>query len=1372
MYFCAVFAVGKSIILPMKYRSLPTTILVSLFVIAGSAQVPESITQTTPLAPGDGQRMSCNDAGTVSLSPGGNSQSQSTMFLCFGDELVITHNGDSDLSGDPNPATTPGIGYAFYKCPPTVSGPTLADILTDPCILDDPMPPQGMWITTGNNPNGNTTFTNTGFIQRFFNNGDPVQIWFAPITVDDFFTNGYEEAAPGAGAGPCVNVNTNAAFSVVYLNEIRIEDLDVSPYGMTPGSGSFQITGGLPQFDGSNYSIQIYQRTNPSITGTITSGPATHGSTVTFEVPNDRQFVIEVTDNTGCSSTFYVTVPSIVMDIDCIEVAEGSTGCVDVRVRNFSDVQSLQLFFYWNKQVISFQSITSPGLPDFNPAASTNLLGDSLLLISYFNAFLAGVSIPYDGILFTLCYEAIGTPGECTFIDLKDGPAGLRLEAIIALNGGVDDAQIGISSLNGCICIRESGDLQVNLTPTPPTCSNLANGQLRIEVSGGIEPYAYQWAHATNPAFQGSGVLAFNPSSVLIPNLPPGIYSVTVTDNDTPPNQVVRQVQIISPPPIQILFDGFNPSCHTDSNGSVLANVIGGTGTYNFAWSTGLSGPGEDVLTGLSNGTYTLTVTDQNGCTAMDSIVIQTLPITISEQSKINISCGGPGNDGSITVNVSGGTINPGSAYTFNWSPSGTGSTLTGLSAGTYLLTVTDDNGCTATFSTTFTNSDGPIINGYNVSDAGCADKANGSIQVQVTPAPGAPNLQFNWAGPNSTTFTGQTITGLLPGNYFVTVTDDNGCTATGVTFVSSVFPFFIADTFLTRPTCPGGSNGSIGLLVNGGTMPYSFTWSNVGVPSASSVNTPIPAGTYSVTITDAEGCGPMIMDITLDEPAGIVATLGAIDSVSCAQGVCDGVAQVNAAYSDGTQGTFNFNWSSGESNILVPSGMASLLCGGMQSVTISDGNCTIVEQIDVPAPEAIVVQHAITHVSCQGADDAEVQLIVMGGTAPFQYAWATGDTVLVNTRNNLLPGAYQVTVIDQNGCAGFSTVMSIQEPDLFTIDLVAGQTSNVRCAGEANGIITVNTQGGNPGAPTFSWSGNVSTSATATGLPIGTYTVTATDSRGCSATLTHMISSPPPMLVSLLPMEEPDCFGESTSLEIQSASGGNGPGFTWSVDNSLPQQVNNSFSVFAERDIQVAVFDALGCRWDTVVTVGQPAPLFLDLGPDVEIELGDSVTLSAINSLSGFTIISFLWNPLTGLDCSTCTSVSAKPDITTTYTLRIEDDNGCAAEDKITVEVRTIRRVYIPTAISPNYDGFNDLFTVYTGRGVRSVDFMRIFDRWGNQVYELLNPLPGQDGSVLGWDGTYRGRLMDPGVYVYAVQVTFLDNRTLIYRGDVNLIR
>jgi gliding motility-associated-like protein len=1357
----------------MKYRSLPTTILLSLFAVASSAQTPQSVQYKAPLFPADGQRITCNDAGTVSLSLAGNAQSMSTMFLCFGDELVITHNGDAELSGDPNPATTPGIGYAFYSCAPTVSGPTLSDILLDACILDEPTPPQGLWITTGNNPNGNTTFANTGFLQRFFNNGDPVEIWFAPITVDDFFTNGYEEAAPGAGAGPCVNVNVDAAFRVVYLNEIRIEDLDVTPFGVAPGTGSFQITGGLPQFDGSNYSIQIYQRTNPSITGSITSGPATHGSMVTFEVPNDRQFVIEVTDNTGCSNTFFVTVPSIVMDIDCIEIAEGSTGCVDVRVRNFTDVQSLQLFFYWNRDVISFLSISSPGLPDFNPAASTNLLGDSLLLISYFNAFLAGVSIPYDEVLFTLCFEAIGQPGECTFIDLKDGPAGLRLEAIISLNGGSDDAQIGISSLNGCVCIRESGDLQVNLTPTPPTCANLNNGQLRIEVSGGIEPYDYQWAHATNPALQGSGVLAFNPSSVLLPNLPPGIYSVTVTDNDTPPNQVVRQVQIVSPPPIQILFDGFNPTCHNDVDGGVLANVLGGTGTYTYAWSTGLSGPDEDVLSDVPNGTYALTITDQNGCTAVEDIVLQTTPIVINEQSKTNISCGGPGNNGSVTVLATGGTINPGSGYIYTWLPNvGSGPTITGLGPGTYNLTVSDDNGCTATFSTTFTDSDGPTIDGFNVTDAGCADKANGSIEALVTPASGATNLQFNWSGPNSTTFTGQTITGLLPGNYFVTVTDDNGCTATGVTFVSNVFPFFIADTFRTRPTCPGGSNGSIGLLVNGGTMPYSFTWSNVGVPSANSVNSPIPAGTYTVTVTDAEGCGPMIVEVILQDPAGIQASFGSIDPVSCAQGMCDGAAQLSAAYSDGTTGNFNFTWSSGEIALLVTSSTATQLCGGMQSVTISDGSCATVTEFEVPGPAPIEVVPVITQVSCQGAGDGEVLLIVNGGTAPFQYAWSAGDTVTLNSRNNLQPGAYQVTVIDQNGCIGFSPVVTIMQPDLFQLNLVPGQTSDVRCAGDANGVIAVSTQGGNPGTPSFLWSGSVSTGAVASGLAVGTYSVTATDSRGCTAILEHSIQSPPAVVVSLLPLEEPDCHGESTFLTAQSASGGNGPNFTWSVDNSLPRPITNPFAVFADRDILVTVFDALGCRWDTIVSVGQPAPLFLDLGPDIEIELGDSITLGPVNSLDGFDIISYLWNPATGLDCSTCPHISAKPDITTTYTLRIEDENGCAAEDKITVDVRTIRRVYIPNAISANYDGFNDVFTVYTGRGVRQVDYIRIFDRWGNQVYELINPPPSQDGSVPGWDGHFRGRLMDPGVYVYAVQVTFLDNRSLIYRGDVNLIR
>lgn len=1354
----------------MMYQSHIVTILFLFFATLAFSQTPEQVQFKTLAKPGMDLRGMCNEAGTVNLSLSPNSQSSNVQYLCWGDSLIINHNGDFDLSGDPNPATPPGIGYAFYDCAPSVGGMTLTDILADPCILDTPPSPSGIWITTGNNPNGNTTFTNNGFLQDFFNGGNPVQVWFAPVTVDDFFTNTYEEATPGSGAGPCVDVNTNAAFSVVYLNEVIASDLIVTQYGL-PASGSFTISGGLPEFNGSNYTINIYQLSNPANLGTVTSGPASHGSTVEFTVPNDREYVIEITDNTGCGTSFTVFIPSVVFDVECIDATEDGIACVNVYAKNFTNIEGFQMWFSWDSTVVQYLSLSSPGLPNFSPASNSNLVNGQLLGLSYLHPFLGGTSVDSNALIFTLCFTVVGEPGECSPISIVNGPAGLRLEAIIGLPGN-DDAQIGISSIPGCVCIVESGDLSGTLQATPLSCPGANDGQLQINVSGGTAPYNYNWAHSSNMTYQGNGTLAFSPSSITIPGLIPGIYSVTITDSSVPQNVVVRQTQILAPPPLTIDFITENPTCFGDTDGSILAVISGGTGEYLFDWSNLPPTVGLDIITDLPSGNYGLTVSDENGCEISGNINLLTELLTISIVSQQNVSCDGGGNNGAITVAANGGTPEPGNQYIYTWSNNANGSSISGLGAGTFTVTATDANGCTATLDVTLTSAEAPVIVDLMITDAGCLDKANGSITAIVTPAPGAPNLTYSWAGPNGTTFTGATISGLLTGNYSLTVTDDNGCSAVSTGFVFYVQPLTITNVFLDEPSCFGGNDGSIGLLVNSGTPDYTFTWSDNGTPTTNSVRSNLSAGTYIVSITDAEGCGPLVDTITLLDPPTIVATLSNLVPVSCNQGICDGQATATALYSDGTSGNFNFTWASGETGIQVTSHTATQLCAGSQTLTIADGSCFIDTTFTMASPPPVEVTGTVTSVSCNGNNDGEITLDVQGGVPGFSYVWAAGDTTFQNTRSNLSPGAYTVTVIDQNGCIGVSSAINVIEPDPFTISLDAGQTQNTRCANEINGRITVQSMGGNAGMVTYQWSGSGSITNTAGNLAPGNYSVTATDSRGCTASLAHTISAPPAMFVTIDPIAEPPCFGESTLVQIANVTGGNGPAYTFSVDNGSPLPITTSIPAFASSTVTISVFDVLGCRWDTLVNIDQPDLIFLDLGEDLELELGDSVNLGPINDLSGYNITTFVWTPTTGLDCANCSQVTAQPGSTTTYTLYIENDNGCSAEDEITIDVRTLRRVYIPNAISPNFDGFNDQFTVFTGKGVRSVDLIQIYDRWGNQIYELADIIPSFDGSVLGWDGTYRGQLMDAGVYVYTVQVTFVDGKQLLYKGDINIIR
>lgn len=242
------------------------------------------------------ENCACNFAGTVSIGAftgQSNDISLNTIYLCKGDSIHILHNGDYDLSGDPVPATAPGIVYGFYQCAPTISGPTYNDIAADPCTFDQ-------YQVYGETPEGNVTFWNQGQVQNLLANGYPVQMWFAPVTIDNFSTLQYESVGGGIPPGSCVNANIDAAFSVVYLNEIQATGITVS----TILTATFTLTGGLPEWDGSAYQITITKAGNPGMTGTVISGPALNGSTVTIQVPEGGEYLIRVEDEKSCGMVF------------------------------------------------------------------------------------------------------------------------------------------------------------------------------------------------------------------------------------------------------------------------------------------------------------------------------------------------------------------------------------------------------------------------------------------------------------------------------------------------------------------------------------------------------------------------------------------------------------------------------------------------------------------------------------------------------------------------------------------------------------------------------------------------------------------------------------------------------------------------------------------------------------------------------------------------------------------------------------------------------------------------------------------------------------------------------------------------------------
>ncbi len=535
-----------------------------------------------------------------------------------------------------------------------------------------------------------------------------------------------------------------------------------------------------------------------------------------------------------------------------------------------------------------------------------------------------------------------------------------------------------------------------------------------------------------------------------------------------------------------------NVACNGGNTGSATIIPTGGIAPYTYSWSP--SGGTGSTASGLSAGSYTVTVTDNIGCTATRNYTITQPPaLTLNPNSQTNIACNG-GSNGAASVNSATGGAG---GYTYNWTPgnpTGDGTTsVTGLTAGTWTCTVTDANGCTATRNFTITQPPALSLTAASQTNIACNGGSNGAASVN-TATGGAGGYTYNWTPGNPTGDGTTSVTGLTAGTWTCTVTDANGCTATRNFTITQPASAVSGTTVVTNVACFGGNTGAINLTPTGGVGPYTFNW--VGGPTTED-RTSLAAGTYSVTITDANGCTGTV-NATVTQPASAVSGTTVVTNVACNGG---NTGAINLTPTGGV-GPYTFNWVGGPTTEDRTS-----LAAGTYSVTITDANgCTgTVSGITVNQPTALIASaSAQTNVSCNGGANGSATVSASGGTAGYTYSWApTGGTGA--TASGLTAGTYTVTVTDANGCTDTQSFTIIQPTALIAS---ASAQTNVSCNGGANGSATVSASGGTAGY-TYSWAPTGGTSTTASGLVAGTYTVTVTDANGCTDTQSFTITEP-----------------------------------------------------------------------------------------------------------------------------------------------------------------------------------------------------------------------------------------------------------------------
>ncbi|PPK87145.1 SprB-like repeat protein [Neolewinella xylanilytica] len=972
----------------------------------------------------------------------------------------------------------------------------------------------------------------------------------------------------------------------------------------------------------------------------------------------------------------------------------------------------------------------------------------------------------------------------------------------------------------GCPVLSQSFRLparsEVIIAGAPATddasCRGSSDGTVTLEARGGV-PGANGYTFTFSDGETRTG------RTVNRADLEPGTYTVIATDSVGCSSSILEGEFVIQTdkeivPDVTVS----DISCFGEVDGSlsVNANVVGTRGATP-PFESRLSALDGTVLQAYTNipvgsplvydnlpeGTYLVTVRDQDPavCITTDTFeIVEPDSLFIEDLIITNFAC--PDTFGTATVQVSGGT----GPYQFRFrndslpDPVDSLMTFDSLVVDTnfigdlqpdtnYVVIVTDARGCID--STTFRITAPPraAISPIQTDSVSCTDSSDGQLFAEVTPPPGTTITETVWYRLEPDGSIGEqvdigtrTTADLEVGFYLFEVTISNNCVSQALGEVASPGLVGLDSVALVQPVCLGDENGSIFLYPSGGTRPYRYDWSVDGAGTTASSLTGLSAGTYSVTITDANNCQPPFdTTFVLEEPVGITGEFTSLVPVSCPdESTTDGSATFSARLTDGSTPTFDFYWSSGDTTENRIEATVTDLSRGPITVTVTDGLCPQQFTDTIPSPPEFTFDQEIVDASCNGQQNGSATVIVEGGTPGYTYDW-TARPESGNAITGVGAGTYEVNISDANGCVATPQELTILEPDALVLAIDDELTTpTVTCNGDADGRLAVFVSSNNnnafPDNP-YQWTSNVADNddGVANELAPGTYGVTVTDVEGCQDSLQYTVIEPQPITFAVESIQDPLCFGETTSVMIDTAFGGQASDlddFTYMLNNDgflIP--VRNPGLAFAGA-LTVTVFDSVGCSAEQNFTIDQPEEITIDLPNRLIVELGDSLEqLNPVVSPPGN--YTYQWTPGTYLSSDSIRNPTVFALGNVNYTFTATNPNGCQAIEDILVEIDPNRNVYIPTAFSPNRDGRNEDFRIFACRGVTAIPLVQIFDRWGGLMFEAENlPVNCLDGTVI-WDGqSADGRDANTGVYVYTAEVSFLDGQTLTYRGEISVLR
>ena len=1032
------------------------------------------------------------------------------------------------------------------------------------------------------------------------------------------------------------------------------------------------------------------ESTDLSVTGSDGTAPYSFnwnhglgaGSTHTISPIVDETYEVTITDNNSCSNTATVDVtinpiPTIIVTGAPNPVCGGEDAIISATANGTTSPYE----YNWDNGLGLGQSHTvNPLVSTLYTVTATDANGcsveGSITLDAYPAPSVTASASPNpicEG--FTSDLDAVGASGTLPYSFNWDNGLG---------NGNTHTVSpatttyyhVTITDDNGCtandsveLIINENPNL--NLTASPQVICEGENSTLTANTTDGTLPYNYAWTPALGPNDNYSVSPAVSTS-----------YTVTVTDANgcTNEDQVIITV---NENPTVVLNAAPNPICYNEST-NLSTNVVGGTPAYTYIWSHSLSDQPGHTVTLTSTDTYSVVVEDINGCQGTDNVTINVNPeIVITVNNIIEPDCNGNTN-ASFDIAVSGGSPN----YTIDWTngtdngsfPGSVGGphTVNAIPAGNYQIDVTDAAGCTETYNFTINQPDVLSINLDAINDILCFGETNGSVDYTING--GTANFELQWDnGLNNDLISGlssgsHTLSNLEAGNYDLTLTDANGCEVfDNFTLIEPTDLSFSVNS-TDNVSCYNGTDGVITVDIGGGTSDYDLAWDNgstSGLQSGLSAGTHditgLPAGNYSITLTDNNAC-TSIENAVIQEPATeLQVSILSVTDASCV-GVNDGSAEIQV---NGGVPAYNYAWDN-------PNGsgtqITNVTAGDYTVIVTDDWGCEVEFIVTIGQPaNGLSASPDVTPVSCLSNSDGSITLNTAGGTPPYTYTWdpnvSSGETA-----TNLAAGDYDVTINDDGTCVLILTINVPEDPNTLSTEIT--DTTHISCNGGNDGEITVTASNGYP-PYTYSWTGYpLETGNTLSNLSAGNYEVIVTDNLGCEIILNQTLNEPTPLTITGDSITNVLCFGDNTGEIFTSTSGGTlSYSYTWE-DNLGNNLGVNSDDILGQSagDYTLYLTDNNNCGpISQNFTITEPVnPLTLTINVDsIPSCPGVSDGGLTAEAAGGTAPYSYLWDaPIAGNTNPIQTNLSAG-----SYQLIVTDANNCTAQQNIVLND--------PTAIS-----------------------------------------------------------------------------------------